>query len=186
MENVDAKLKEMMLSYGTETVRAAAESLLNISDKKIPMTYSGILNINKLEDTIAGLEAGIADSLAAGKLIEAAYLEKASLYKKKLQLETEIKLAEADAIMEIRGDGKNQYAMVNGEQIPMPNETARDAYRRSVSGKYRRQLSEIDGDIASIDINIARAREKSGALKEANESLRARAHVQAALLNYLA
>lgn len=153
--------------------------------KRIPAEFIPVIAANKIADTIAELNAGIDDILKVGQAKEAAYANKKELIKQKLELDTEIKLAESDAIMEIRGEARSQYVMIEGEKVMLGNDQARDAYRRMASKDLRRQLAQIEGQIAAIDVDIAKANDNWYSSKDANDNIRAKARVQSSLLEFL-
>lgn len=153
--------------------------------RPIPAEYIPVIAADKLANTVAELDAGIADILKAGQAKEAAYANKRDLIKQKVQLETEVKLAESEALMEIKGEARSQYVVIAGEKVALNNDTARDAYRRMASKELREKLAEVEGEIAAIDVDIARASDSWYSSKDANDSIRAKAHVQGSLLEFL-
>jgi hypothetical protein len=153
--------------------------------RPIPTEYIPIISSRVLETTLIELNAGMEDILKAGQAKEAVYANKRELVKQKVQLDTEIKLVESDAIMEIRGEARSQYVMVGNEKVILGNDTARDAYRRMAAKDLRREMARIDGEIAAIDIDLAKASDCWYCSKDANDNIRAKANVQASLLNFL-
>jgi len=185
MEDIKKQFEALVGVYGPEKVKAAAEAILGKVNKPIPAEHIPILSPQRIEDTIAQLDSAVSEVLAAGENLDAAYQNRAELLKKRTQLETEIKLVEADAIMQIRGEARSQYVMLGNEKVALTNDTTRDAYRRMASKTQREELAVIEAEIAAIEAKIEQAKEKRNTVKEANDSIRAKANVQAALLNYL-
>lgn len=182
------KLKDGIEKYiavhGKERVANSINEILGngaVSRDKHP-----IINNNQLQLTVNQLDAGTSDILEAGEKKEEEYKNKADLLKEIRQLQTEIELAEAEAIMEIRGESsRSQYIIKDGEKVAMTNDTARDAYMATKSAKYRRKLAEKEAELARIDAKIREVNDKKGIITEGNEGVRAKAGLQAALLKYL-
>jgi len=99
--------------------------------------------------------------------------EKPALLKRRRELETEIKLAEASAIME------------DPNFVTLKNETQRDAFRRVKTTKQRTELAGVEGQLEAIDAKIQQERTDREALKLATESAQKKATLQAALLEFL-
>lgn len=185
MDNIKREVEGLLQVYGAEKVKAVVEEVYRKISKPIPAEHIPVLSAQKLEDTIAQLDTAVADVLAAGEELDAAYKNKGELLRSKGQLETEVKLEEAQAIMEIRGEARSQYAMVGDEKVLLTNDTARDAYRRMASKAQRLELARVEAELAQLDAGIEQAKEKRNTVKEANDSIRAKGNIQAALLNYL-
>jgi len=145
---------------------------------------TGVVSLESIKYIADRLDVVIGDFLKEGENIDKAYKDKADLVKRREQLLTSIKLDESTALMEIEGEGKTQFVYIKGVKTFLPNETARDAYRRSVTGTERTLLANISGEIASIDCEIARAKDRYKVAADAADSLKATAAVQAALLNF--
>lgn len=153
--------------------------------KTIPAEYAGILDAVKLNDTIAQLDSATSEILAAGQANEAVYGDKAELAKQARDLTTEIQLAESEALMQIQGEGKEAYAIVGNLKVALTNDKARDAYRVTASKTHREELAKVESQIAKIDVEIAKTKETYYAKQEASQNIRAKANLQAALLNFL-
>ena len=153
--------------------------------RPIPAEYIPIISTTVLENTLLELNAGMDDIFTAGKAKEAVYANKRELIKQKIQLDTEIKLAESDAIMQIRGEARSQYVMVGGEKVILSNDQARDAYRRMAAKDLRVEMARVEGELAAIDVDLAKANDCWYCSKDANDNIRAKASVQASLLNFL-
>lgn len=186
MEDLRIAVQGLILAHGPEKVKAAADALLQKSTRSIPAEHIPVLEAHKIKDTLDQLDAAVADVLEAGKNNEAAYKEKADLLRRRTTLENDVKITEAQAIMEIRGEARSQYVMVGSEKVALSNDQARDAYRRMASKDQRIELAKVEAEIAAIDVEIFKAKEKWNAAQEANHSIRAKAAVQAALLQFLA
>ncbi|MDJ1630998.1 hypothetical protein QNN00_14255 [Bacillus velezensis] len=63
--------------------------------------------------------------VAEGEKVDSAYGERARLMKEKTTLETAVQLKEAEAIMQIQGEGRSQYVIWKGEKIALTNDTLR-------------------------------------------------------------
>lgn len=162
------------------------EKLQAAKAKGVPAEYFKILGPEGLDYTFTALDSAVSSQLEAGNKREAAHRDRSDLVRRRAQLETSIKLTEAEAIMNIVGTGKDAYVMVGEKMTYMPNDTARDAYRRTVSKVEREELAKVNGEIAAIEADIVRAKDGWDTAKEASDTLRAMANAQAALLNFLA
>ncbi len=154
--------------------------------KGVPAEHFRILGPEGLDYTFTALDSAVSSQLEAGNKREAAHRDRSDLVRRRAQLETSIKLTEAEAIMNIVGTGKDAYVMIGEKMTYMPNDTARDAYRRTVSMEDRKALAQVNGEIAAIEADIVRAKDGWDTAKEASDTLRARANAQSALLNFLA
>lgn len=174
------ELQDLVTQYGADAVIDAARKLLATH---IPKTATPLVDEDKLQATVYQLDTGVSEILAAGTAVEAAYQNKAELLKQSRQLDTEIQLEEAHAIMSITGTGKDAYAILdNGTRVAITNDTARDAFRRMASKDYRTHQSTIDADVAKIDIDLAKAKDAYATKLEALACIRAKANLQANIL----
>ncbi|MCY8609932.1 hypothetical protein G3M81_12540 [Bacillus paralicheniformis] len=171
--------------FGKDKVVEAAEELLSAAVKKIPEGYDSVASPENVDFVVRTIDAAIEDVVEAGKKINAAYGDRASLMRRKAQIETEIQLKEAEAIMSIRGEGRNQYVEVNGEKVALTNDTLRDAYRRTASKVERQELAGITAQLAKIEVELMAAKDDYATAKETADLLKARAHVQGNLLKFL-
>jgi hypothetical protein len=176
MENkptVAGIINELIKQNGSEAVEDAIKQLIGKSMLRPKAAeYSKLLSPEALETTLARLEAGVSDIMVHAKNVDAAYGDKPALAKRSRELETEIKICEAGAMMK-----DEAAALKNSEQ--------RDAYRRKASEKLRQEEATVQGQIAYIDAAVAKAKENREATIQIVESVRAIAHVQAELLSYL-
>lgn len=147
--------------------------------------YLSIISPESLKLTLDQLDFAIQDVEAKGRDKEDAYGEKGPLLRRKTQLDTDIKLAEAEAIMEIRGEGRSQFVIIDDHQVSLTNDTARDAYRRKASSAQRTDLAAVEAELAQLDISIAQKNDAWYTAKETAETVRAKSNLQAALLNFL-
>lgn len=179
-------IKYLAETFGQDAVMEAAERLLGkiYSPRPIPAEYLGVLAPIQLQDTVRQLDATVDDILAHGKAREQAYGNKGELLKRKRDIEGRIQIEEATAFMGISADGKT--AAWNGITYPLNNEANRDAFRRTVSAEARKLLAEVEGDLAQIEVAQMQARDGWETALQAAESVRAKAFVQAQLLNQLA
>lgn len=137
---------------------------------EVPAKYETILDPVNILNTVDALEGSVNDIMARPD----AYGNKGALLKEKARLETEIKVVEATAIM------------TDPTVQTLKNDTQRDAFRRNASAEQRKALAVVDGDIAALDIEIAKERDARSQLQLATESVQRKALLQAALLNFLA
>jgi len=189
MENEMQKLKDGVEKYikvhGKKKVAEAINQILDTG--AAPRENHPVVSDSELQLTVNHLDGGISDIIEAGAKKEELYNNKADLLKEIRELETEIELAEAEAIMEIRGESsRSQYIMRDGEKVAIGNDTAREALMKNNSAKYRKKLAAKEAELARIDQKLSEVNDEKGTVKESNESIRAKARLQAALLNYLA
>lgn len=149
---------------------------------KLSEQFKGVIGPDAVQYIYDRLTAVVGDFLEADKVIEAAYGDRATLAARKVELDTEIKLDESDALMAVQGEGKSAFVEINGQRTFLSNEQARDAYRRTVTKAKREELAKVESQIARIDIEVARAKDRYRTAADAADSLKATAAVQAALL----
>jgi hypothetical protein len=166
-------IDQLIKANGSDAVEDAIKQLVSRSILKPKAEeYSRLLSPEAIETTAARLEAGITDVMGHAKAVDGAYGDKPTLMKRARELETEIKICEAGAMMQT-------------EAAVLKNAEQRDAYRRKASEVLRREQAQVEGQIAYIDAAIAKAKEGREATLQIVESVRAIAHVQAELLGYL-
>lgn len=163
-----------------------AEDLQKAKAKGIPAEFLQVLNPNEIAATVDQLDAAVQAVVEKGEAKEATYGEKPQLMKRRTQLETDVKLTEANALMQVQGEGRNQYVVIDGVKSYLGNDQARDAYRRMMSKESREELARINAEINAVDIELQKATDSWYTAKEAADSIRAKANLQAALLNFLA
>ncbi|MFJ5716576.1 hypothetical protein [Neobacillus sp. NPDC093127] len=185
MTNLTDQLTILVGHFGKESVVAAAEQLLSASIKKLPAGYDSLAQPDKVAFTIQAVDAAISDVVKAGQEVDAAYGERGSLLKQKTQLETSVQLRESEAFMQIRGEARSQYVIIDGEKVALSNEETRKAYARTYSKEERLQLSQIESQLAELDVKIMQAKDKYQTAKEGADLVKAKAHVQGNLLNFL-
>jgi len=154
--------------------------------RQIPAEFLQILNPNEIAATVDQLDAAVQAVVEKGGAKEAAYQEKPHLLRRRTQLETDVKITEAGALMKVEGEGRNQYVVIAGTKTYLSNDQARDAYRRMESKAQREELAQVNGEINALDIGIQKATDAWYTAKEAADSIRAKANLQAALLTFLA
>lgn len=185
MNDVNQAVKDLTAVYGAEQVKAAAAALLGQAGRQIPAEHFRVVGAQILADTVAQLDASVDDILNKGDAREAAYGNKGELLKERYTLENKIKLEESDAIMNgLKADGKS--VEWNSVTYPFSNDMARDAFRRTVSSESRKRLAEVEGELAALEVTASMARDGWEKAVQASESVRAKAFVQARLLQYLA
>lgn len=182
MNDISTKIHELLTAYGPDAVIAAVKQL---TAKSIPATYSPLVSEAKLAETLYQLDTAIAEILEAGKQQEDTYQNKAELLKRQRALDTEVQLCEANALMQIQGQGKDAFVTVNGFRVAMTNDASRDAYRRNASKDLRTDQALVESQIASIDVALSKARDAYASKQEALNGIRVKANLQAALLAYL-
>lgn len=195
--NVNAGILTVEVSEGlVDLVRATAgrvnefvtraERMQAAKSKGIPAEFLQILNPGEIAATVDQLDAAVQAVVEKGEAKEAAYQEKPGLLRKRTQLETDVKITEAGALMQVQGSGRDQYVVIAGTKTYLSNDQARDAFRRMESKAQREELAQVNGEINALDIGIQKATDAWYTAKEAADSIRAKAAVQAALLNFLA
>lgn len=183
---LENQLTMLVGQYGRDAVVQAAEQLLAAAVKKIPAGYDSVVTADKIAFSVQAIDAAVSDVVAAGEVVDKAYGERASLLKQKTQLETAMQLTEANAIMQIRGESRSQYVMVEGEKVGLNNEEARKAYAKMASQIERKQLAEVEAQLNEIEVKIMQAKDNYATAKEGADLVKAKAHVQGNLLNFLA
>lgn len=186
MNDVQEQLEHLVTLYGPDKVKAAAQKLLSASVRTMPAEYIPVLSPDEVEKTIRNLDQALDWVVNAGRKKEGTYQDKAGLVKQQTTMEAAVKLAEAEAFMKIEGEGRDQYVMEEGKKIPLNNDASRDAFRRRASAEERRQAANLTAQINAIDVELAEAGDAWFTAKEAVETIRAKAYLQAALLNFLA
>lgn len=147
--------------------------------------FTNFLSEEELKATCLQLDATVAEVIEIGTEREGCYGDRAALMKRARELQTEIQLAESDAIMQIQGTGKDAFGIVDGRPVYLTNDTARDAYRRNASKAQRIELAEVEGKLAEIEGRIMKINDTFNAKIEARRSIQAKANLQAAYLQYL-
>ncbi|PGM44880.1 hypothetical protein CN949_30670 [Bacillus thuringiensis] len=183
MTELNNEILSLQEEHGKEKLLAAATKILG---KKVPTDYVRVLDPLELQASLQQIDAAVQDVLEKGKAREEAYGKKADLIKQKVKLKTAVELKEAEAFMQIQGEGRNQYAYVNDQKVALTNDTLRDAYRLHYSKEERQQLTDVEQELASIDIKIYQTKDAWETAKESADLAKAKAYVQANLLKFLA
>ncbi|MGR5876751.1 hypothetical protein ACT7C3_11160 [Bacillus pacificus] len=76
--------------------------------------------------------------------------------------------------MQIQGEGRNQFAYVNDQKVALTNDTLRDAYRQHYSKEERQQLTEVEQELASIDIKIYQTKDAWETAKESADLVKSK------------
>jgi hypothetical protein len=179
-QQLTSVVNEMVFKYGPDEVAKAIEELAIRGRKALPLEAYGTITPQGINSLIAALDTTVGDLLAAGQKKAEAYQDKAELMKQLRELENEIKITEATALMDT--DGKT--ATVNGKVVALNNQEARDAYRRLSSKDLRAKRAEVEGKIARIDVMIQKANDDWYTIKEAGDKIQAKAQVFAGLLKW--
>nr|WP_092074978.1 hypothetical protein [Dendrosporobacter quercicolus]NSL49609.1 hypothetical protein [Dendrosporobacter quercicolus DSM 1736]SDN24792.1 hypothetical protein SAMN04488502_11565 [Dendrosporobacter quercicolus] len=185
MNDIQQQFDSLVTLYGPERVRAAARKLLEISTQRVPAEYIQVLAPEALEDTTRQISFAYKELCNAINHRIAVDQTKGELLQQKIQLESAVKLTEAEAFMNAQGEGKEQYGMIGDKKILLNNEANRDAYRRAYSAADRQVLAETSGEIAAIDVDLARASDVLTASSARVHAIAAKSNLQAALFNFL-
>lgn len=185
MLDIKTQFEQLVAVYGEEKVKALARELLAAQARPIPAEHIPVISTDALEKTVRQLEWALSEVQKAGDKKEAAYQDKAYLVTQQHLFDASVKLAEADAFMRIEGEGRDQYVYEEDKKVLLNNDAARDAFRRRASGEERRQLSNFTAKLSARDVEIAKASDAWFTAKETAENIRAKAYLQAALLNFL-
>ncbi|UFJ42478.1 hypothetical protein LOK74_08315 [Brevibacillus humidisoli] len=177
------RIQELADDFGREAVVQTTAKLMG---RKPSYDYLDMITPTLLSETIRDLDKATQDLIKAGRSREEAHAEKRDLIRRRIQLEVQIQRKEAEAILAIRGEGKEAHVIVEGEKLYVTNDKARDAYRFRASIAEREQLAAVEAELAALEVRIGQANDIWYALKEASETIRAKANVKAALLTYLA
>lgn len=145
-----------------------------------------VLSNEELKATQLQLDTAVSELIEIGTQRESVYGDKAVLAKRARELQTEIQLAESDAIMNVQGSGKDAYGIIGNRKIFLTNDTARDAYRREASRKEREELAQVEGQLDKINIELFKITDSFNVKAEALRGIQAKARLQAALLESLA
>ncbi len=151
----------------------------------IPRELEAIIGTDVLARTMENLDRTINQIVISASSKNEVYRNKSELMKKKTELETAIKLKEAEAFMETVGEGKEQRGVIDNKTILLNNDANRDAYRRMASANERRELSIVMSELNAIDTDIARSNTEFQKYVELANTIRAKSMVQSSLLNYL-
>lgn len=151
----------------------------------IPRELEAIIGTDVLARTMENLDRTINQIVISASSKNEVYRNKSELMKKKTELETAIKLKEAEAFMETMGEGKEQRGVIDNKTILLNNDANRDAYRRMASANERRELSIVMAELNAIDTDIARSNTEFQKYVELANTIRAKSMVQSSLLNYL-
>jgi hypothetical protein len=178
-DGIGARLNEFM---------SRAEDLEQFKQKphQIPAEYMHLLSPASLAETLDSLDRAIGAEAAACDAKEASYGGKGDLLRQKNQLETSVKLTEAEAMSKVQGEGKSQYVNMGGEKLYLTNDQARDAYRRMASKTDREELGRINAELGRIEVDQFKATDAWYGAKAVADSIGKKADLQAALLNFLA
>jgi hypothetical protein len=179
-KTVKAVLAGLIEQNGEATVEAAVAELLKRERKQLPLEAHGAMTPQSIVSLIAALDTTVGDLLVAGQKVAEAYSSKAELSKRFREIENEIKITEATALMET--DGKT--AVVNGKTVALNNGEQRDAYRRLSTKDLRNERAVIEGDIARIDVLIQKANTEYNTIRDAGAKIEAKANIYAGLLHW--
>ena len=182
MEKVNQSLQQLAEEHGEEIVLDAASKLLRQEiSRKIPAGYTNLVSADQIDYILRQSESAAQDVVAAGGKNEDLYKQRGDLLKQISEKETEIKVDESMAFMEV----VDNVVEIDGRKTKLNNGEMRDAYRRYVSREQRKQLAELQGDLKKVESQIEGNKEEYQAAKDAADLIKAKAHVSAGLLNFL-
>jgi len=179
-------LQQLADTYGMEKMTEAAEAMLGQleASKQLPAEYARLLSPEQLQNTAIQLDSAMDDIIVRGQEKENCYGNKGELVSQKINLDNQIKINEAVAM--VNGGGDAKVIVYEGVTYPFNNEAARDAFRRFVTKELRKQRAELEGEIVKADLKIEQAKDNWNAAVQASHLVQAKANAQAALLNWLA
>jgi len=172
-----------------EMVLTVSPQLADLQKRRpldIPAEWVHLVSPEQLADTINQLNGTGQGLVEAGNAKALASSGKGNLLKQKRQLETAIKLTEAEALMKIKGTGKDATGELNGVVFPCGTEQLKDAFRRNASKVQRQELADVEGDIMKLEGDAISKTDDWNTAKEAAENARARAFLQGHILAYMA
>lgn len=153
--------------------------------RQIPYEYLAVISAQRLADTVEQLDAAVHEVTNAGLNKESMFHGKGELLKQLTTLETQISITEADAYMTVEGSGRDQFAMVGDKKVLLSNDDARKAFRIASTKVLLERKAELEGQLRVMEINAQRANDAWYKAKGAVDCVKAKASVQAALLNFL-
>ncbi len=191
---IDDSVPDLLNTFGSNlntTLRDYINGAMDLDNRRaqprqIPAEFMQLLSPAALAETMDSLDRAISAEAAASDAKEASYGHKGDLLRQKTQLETSIKLTEAEAMSKVQGEGKSQYVNISGEKLFLTNDQTRDAYRRMVSKTDREELARINGELGRIEVDQFKATDAWYGAKGVADSVGKKADLQAALLNFLA
>lgn len=189
LKKATEQLGKLVEALGLENVENAVRQVL-AGGSKLPAEVLGVISPDRLAWTAKALDDIAKDYIDAGQARDAAYRDKGDLVKRMENLENDLKITEANLFMKTKYDDKGKAYVDDpagtGERLYLTNDTARDNYRRYMTQDLRRQISEVSGDLKKIEVELDKAKDTFTTVVEAAGAIRAKAAVQAALLNFLA
>lgn len=175
-------LNKLVEEHGAENVFTAAKQILNGKiDSQSDSGYAGLIQPDKVQESVSLIENALRDVTEAGKAVEEAYGDRRSLVKQISQLETSIELTEAEAFMQLEGN----KVEVDGKTITLSNDKMRDMYRKYSSREERKQRAELESELKAIEISTYKAKDRWEEAKLSADLVKSRAYVQANLLEFL-
>jgi len=178
MKNI---LQSLIDDYGNEKVVTAAKQLLDQEQNKRAGQYHDLVTPDKILEVFQLLEASTKDIAEAGYAVDVAYANRRDLVKEITKLETSIELDEAEAFMKIDGN----KVQIDGSTVTLSNDKMRSAYQKYVTKDHRVVLGDLEAELKAIEIDIYKAKERQDEAKQSASVIKARAHVQSSLLQFL-
>ena len=183
LESLGRNLETTLREFWTLTNQTAENTR---KPRQVPAEFTRLISPDALQATMNSLDLAISVEAGASDAKEASYGNKGDLLKRKVQLDTSIKITEAEAFGKVQGEGKAQYVNVAGEKLYLTNDTARDAYRRMASKLDREELAKVNGELGRLEVDQFKATDAWHGAKGVADSIGKKADLQAALLYFLA
>jgi hypothetical protein len=191
---VDEKVGDLLADFSRHLLNTLTTHVNGLMDldarqskpRQVPAEFMRLISPDALQATMNSLDLAISVEAGASDAKEASYGNKGDLLRQKAQLDTSIKLTEAEAFGKVQGEGKAQYVNVAGEKLYLTNDTARDAYRRMESKLDREELAKVNGELGRLEVAQFKATDAWYGAKGVADNIGKKADLQAALLNFLA
>lgn len=185
MKELQEQLQGLIAQHGDDAIVKAIQVLTNKAARPIPTDFVPVLDPLRIQETISQLDASSYEVLNAIKGSEDEFQKRKELLSERETVTSEIDLAEAEAIMLIRGGKGDQFVLIGDDKVALTNDQARDAYRKTSSKELRKRLAEINAELVKIDANAAREKDHWNDRKAVYDNIRRKADLQAALLQFL-
>lgn len=185
-ETLQQYLESGVTLFGAEAMKDASELVLGADFAQIPSEYHPLLSPAELNQTFKQLDDAMSEVANAGYAKEMAYTGMGDLKAAVKAASAAVALKEAEAFMQIKGDGKDAYAIVDGEKMSVTNDKAREALRKHHAKEEHKMLSDAQ---TQVDIKQYYIEEKTVAYERAVELSRIvnnKATLQGNLLLFLA
>lgn len=185
MKELQEKVEQLIAEHGDDAIVKAVQILTKRAARPIPAEFIPVLDPLRVQETLSQLDASSSEVLNAIKGSEEEFEKRKQLLSERETVQSEIELAEAEAIMQIRGGKGDQFVLIGEEKVALTNDQARDAYRKTSSKDLRKRLAEINAELVAIDANAQREKDYWNDRKAVYDNIRRKADLQAALLLFL-